>query len=99
MKLINSLSCPKCNGNEFIAKHKATYVYSYNINTQDTVSNETLPFSFENRERTESTQYIECKQCGATFSCNFELNPDQFDFTIIQKAIRSEHTTKPEFLG
>jgi hypothetical protein len=85
-----------------MAKHQATFTYSYKIDTgEDNLSpdNRNVSFEFDTRENGDSFQYIQCENCGTKFPCDFNLNPDQFDFTILQKAIRSEHTKKPEFLG
>ncbi|GKX29526.1 hypothetical protein SH1V18_20060 [Vallitalea longa] len=98
MDLNNSLRCPICNCDKFVAKHQATYTYSYKIGN-NILDNDNLSFEFDDRENGDSFQYIECENCKTKFPCDFNLNKDQFDFTILQKAIRSDHTDKPEFLG
>lgn len=99
MKHNQLLNCPNCGSCKLLAKHKTSFVYSYRLNVQEMNHLDHLSFEFDNRERGESSQYLECERCGATIPCEFHLDPDDFDFTIMQKAIRSDHTSKPEFLG
>ncbi|MCT4688129.1 hypothetical protein [Vallitalea sp.] len=102
MNLNNSIHCPVCNSTNLIAKHQATFTYSYKIGTGDNnipQNDKNLSFEFDTRENGDSFQYIQCVDCGTKFPCDFNLNPDQFDFTILQKAVRSDRTRKPEFLG
>lgn len=103
MKVNQSMMCPKCNGNHFVVKREATYVYTYKINTTDAESctdkTEALPYLFDSREETDSTQYLECQQCRAHYPCSIDSDDKGIKFIIMQKAIRSDHTTKPEFLG
>lgn len=95
MHLNSSLRCPICNSDRFIIKHQATYTYSYKIGN-DIPNN--LSFEFDNRENGDSFQYIECENCKTKFPCDVDLSIDQLDFTILQKAIRSDYTDKPELL-
>lgn len=94
MNLSDSFYCINCHSTKFLAKQLATYIYSYKIDTKS-LDNE-LSFEFDNRERGNSSQYLECENCGAIYPCDFNLNPDEFDFTIMQQAIRTDYTTKPE---
>lgn len=96
------ITCPICKGNNFRAKYEATYVYSYVIDSDAPgVKNkeEFLPFLFDNREQKEAKQYMECANCGAKFPCSFSHGNKGIDFTILQKAVRSDFVEKPEFLG
>ncbi|GMQ59762.1 hypothetical protein AN1V17_41620 [Vallitalea sediminicola] len=102
MDLTDSLCCPVCNSTKLMAKHTATFTYSYKIGTANNTvkdNDRNLSFEFDSRENGESIQYIQCENCGTKFPCDFNLSPDEFDFTILQKAIRSDQTRKPEFLG
>lgn len=103
LNLSESISCPSCNGENFLAKYEATYVYTYKIDTPNTKdltnSSENLPFLFDKRDQSSSKQYIECQKCGAQYPCAFKLGVDKIDFTILRRAIRADHVTKPEFLG
>ena len=103
MNINEPLVCPKCNSKDFKMKRQATYVYTYKINTPNpnTLNNkeESLPFLFDNREKTESTEYLECDHCGAEYPCPFLTDKDKIDLTILQKAIRADHNNSPEFFG
>lgn len=98
-----SLVCPKCQHKRFRMKRSATYIYTYNINTPniDTCGNdeEALPFLFDNREQTDSEEYLECVNCGAKYPCPFFTKEQKIDLTILQKAVRADHQEKPEFFG
>ncbi|MCT8975452.1 hypothetical protein N4T77_02460 [Clostridium sp. CX1] len=103
MNSSKSLSCPNCNGNYFKMKRQATYVYTYNINTELTEQwseeGEALPFLFDNREQTDSKEFLECAQCGETFPCQLLTDKEKISVTILQKAIRSDFKEEPEFFG
>ncbi|PAB57860.1 hypothetical protein [Anaeromicrobium sediminis] len=103
MFITKTLVCPKCKSNDFIAKREATYLYSYKLNKDNSENSkeetEPLPFLFDNREQTNSKEYIECEDCGSQYPCDLKMDGKEIDFTILQKAIRSDHTTNPEFLG
>ncbi|MGE5629977.1 MAG: hypothetical protein ACM3TR_02640 [Caulobacteraceae bacterium] len=103
MKIKESLECPKCNGTHFAVKHEATYLYTYNLETPDTGDrsrfDESFPFLFDNRELVESKEYLECEQCGAKYPCDIDRKKRHIQYTILQKAIRADHQTNPEFLG
>jgi len=103
MDLKKSLTCPKCGGKDFIIKREVTYLYTYKINsdniqeTNDRI--ESVPFSFDNREKENSNEYMECERCEAKYPMSLSDYSKQIDLTIIQKAIRSDYTENPEFLG
>lgn len=102
MKISDHLTCPACQDNHLVVKHVATYIYSYWIDSDapgHKNKEEFLPFLFDNREKVDGRQYIECSSCGAQYPCSFDVENKGIDFTIVQKAIRSDHTTTPEFLG
>ena len=98
----NKIICPICKGNKFAAKFQASYVYTYSIDA-DAPGNENedefLPFLFDNRIQIGSEEYLECLQCQNRFPCHFEEGTKGVSLTILQKAIRSDHTVDPEFLG
>lgn len=98
----NKISCPKCGSDKFVAKFQASYVYSYKID-KDALGSENkdefLPFLFDNREKVDSQEYLECENCKTRFPCDFNEGTKGVSLTILQKAIRSDHTTDPEFLG
>lgn len=69
-----ALFCPYCNGNDFVIKYEAAYVYSYvldkdapGLNNRD----EFLSYLYDNREQIKSDQYIECNSCNSKFPCYF----------------------------
>lgn len=100
MKIDRNIVCTKCRGTSFVAKREATYVYSYKIDGETNKNNcEELPYLFDNREQMNSKEYLECEKCGACYPCVIEKGDDGIEFVILQKAIRSEYVTKPEFLG
>ncbi|MDF2522454.1 MAG: hypothetical protein K0R31_95 [Clostridiales bacterium] len=102
MQLENHLRCPKCSGSNFTARYEATYVYSYTIDFDAPGlrnREEFLSFLFDNREQRSDQQYIECNTCGTKYPCIFNEGNKGIDFTILQKAIRSDHVIEPEFLG
>lgn len=103
MDIKMSLTCPKCNGVHFEIKREATFLYSYKIDTPLTDEwsnqNESLPFLFDNREQLNSTEYIECQECGAKYPCDLNNDNTKIHFTILQKAIRSDIVRDPEFFG
>lgn len=93
------IDCPHCGSCKLLAKHTTSFTYSYRLSQRESGHIDHLSFEFDNRERGDSVQFLECENCGATIPCEFHLDPDDFHFTITQKAIRSSHTSKPEFLG
>ncbi|MDR5658958.1 hypothetical protein RH915_05605 [Serpentinicella sp. ANB-PHB4] len=106
MKLNSKIHCPQCEGKNFVAKYESTYVYSYKIQNPDSKevnpvikNEEALPFLFDNREQKNASQYIECDDCGEKYPCEFTMDAKQIDFTILQKAIRSDHVDQPYFFG
>ena len=103
MNIDESLVCPKCNSTHFNIKREATYVYTYKLNTPDTVSNSknesALPFLFDNREQTCSNEYLECEECGARYPCPFFNDTQRINLTILQKAIRADHKEEHDFFG
>jgi hypothetical protein len=103
MNIDRSLVCPKCTGKCFEIKREATYVYTYKLNTpvmNDLSDNrEGLPFLFDNREKTNSHEYLVCLGCGEKYPCSLEENDEKVKFTILQKAIRADSVENPQFLG
>jgi hypothetical protein len=94
--------CPVCKGSNFTAKYEATYVYSYRIDSDapgEKNEKEYLPFLFDNRELKEAKEYVECTGCGRQFRCTFSGDSKGIEFTILQKAIRSDFVNNPGFLG
>ena len=103
MNISKSLVCPKCAGKSFEVKREATYVYTYKVNTPEVENlsdnKEGLPFLFDNREKTDSNEYLVCLDCGARYSCSLEENDEKVNLTILQKAIRADTQDSPRFLG
>lgn len=103
MNIKNHLVCPKCQGIHFELKQKATYLYSYQLNTPLTndgdFQGESLPFLFDNRDKLSSDEYIQCKTCGEQYCYDLNNNMVQGELTILKKAVRSSYTNTPEFLG
>lgn len=103
MNIDKSIYCPLCDNNDFLLKYEATYIYTYKINASESKAAknnvENLPFLFDKRDISSSRQYIECVKCRSKYPCSFEPGSNKIDFTILRKAIRSDHTNKPEFWG
>jgi hypothetical protein len=103
LNIDKSIICPECQGKHFSIKREATYLYSYKLNTPETEQwskeKEALPFLFDYREKTNDREYLECEDCHAKFPCSLDLAHTPIDFTILQKAVRSEFAEKPDFLG
>lgn len=98
----SKITCPICGNDEFVARFQASYIYSYRIDNDAPGSeneDEFLPFLFDNREQVDSKEYLECVKCKNKFPCNFNEGTKGVSMTILQKAIRSDHTVDPEFLG
>lgn len=101
MKLGHDLSCKKCNSNNFLLRKESTFIYSYKVNvTEIGLDDEDyLPFIFDNREEKERREFLECQDCKTTYPVRIEEKNNKIRLTILQKAIRSDHTSKIEFLG
>jgi transcription elongation factor Elf1 len=99
LKLDKKLNCPKCSGNNFLIKRQATYLYTYKVDLNNINNLDSLPFLFDNREKTDSQDYIQCENCGSTYKVKLENYSDPIDVTILQKAIRCDTIENPEFLG
>ncbi|MCT4509089.1 MAG: hypothetical protein N4A48_10085 [Tepidibacter sp.] len=102
MNINKSLSCPNCNSNDFLLKYEAKYVYVYKIDTsnfEDINKTSNVPFLFDTRDKADSNQYIECMGCKNRYKCDLEHDHEKIDFTILQKAIRSDYIENPEFFG
>lgn len=99
MSYLNRLICPVCNNSNLFIKYEATYVYSYAINgnapgTKNTI--EFLPYLYDNREQTETKQYIECNFCKAKFPCVFDQWDNGIDIDAIQESINKENRIQSE---
>lgn len=88
------LVCPYCHNNYFHIKYEASYVYSYVIDSDAPGlknTNEFLSFKYDNREKKESIQYIECQSCRTRFPCNFNEWDVSMGAEEIQRIINSQH--------
>lgn len=103
MELNDILECPKCKGKKFTINREVTYIYKYNINSEDinTSKNnkESLPFVFDDREKLKSKEFICCDNCKTEYNITLNSLNNSIDFTIIKKAIRSDIVDNPEFIG
>lgn len=103
MNIDKTLICKRCNGKRFEVKREVTYEYTYKINTPEedhlTENTEGLPFLFDDREKVNSHEYLLCLDCGAKYPCSLKENEEHVNFTILQRAIRADNVTNPEFLG
>lgn len=88
------LVCPKCDGHNFLIKYEATYVYSYNIDSDAPgYKNHQafLPFMFDKREQTDAHQFLECKACKAQFPCYLNEWDNKIGFQELQQAINKRN--------
>ena len=100
MDLHQTIKCPHCQSTKFTAKYESTYVYSYKIDSPESKTAESpVPYLFDNREQKDASQYIECDQCKAKFPCEFTMDAEHVDFTILQKAVRANYTKDIDFWG
>lgn len=103
LNLTESLVCPKCNGTHFRIKREATYLYTYKLDTPSdehrNAADESLPFLFDNREKIDGKEYLECESCKAQYPCDLDELHSKVHFTILQKAIRSDYVKSPDFYG
>lgn len=103
MELSDHLVCSKCKSKSFRVEREVTYLYSYKFSSDnlEEASNKTeaLPFLFDNREKCDSHEYIICEDCGERYSISLEDRNKNIDLTILRKAIRSDSTIEPQFLG
>ncbi|MFA6941456.1 MAG: hypothetical protein WCQ54_10860 [Clostridiaceae bacterium] len=103
MDLKKSLTCPKCSGKNFIVKREVTYLYTYKINSDNIQETDdkidSAPFLFDNREKENSNEYIECEKCGAKYPISLDDYSNEINLTIMQKAVVSDYADNPEFLG
>ncbi|MGI5851005.1 MAG: hypothetical protein GX340_08600 [Clostridiales bacterium] len=103
MNIDQALVCPKCNGTHFEIKREATYLYTYKVDIPLTKEwgkkEEALPFLFDNRELMKTNDYIQCIECDSKYPCNLDRGDVKIQFTILQKAIRSDFQAYPENLG
>lgn len=92
------LVCPVCKSNSFLLKYEATYVYSYVIDSDAPgLKNNEYFFSFlyDNREQTESKQFIECSSCNAAYPCYFNQWDKKIGVKNLQDAINSNTNPLP----
>jgi uncharacterized protein YbaR (Trm112 family) len=103
MDLNDTLICPKCNNKSFVIKREVTYVYTYKLNDNNVTDvvekTDNLPFLFDNREKCGSVEYIVCERCGEDYPIHIDKDRPRIDLTILRKAVRSDSTGNPEFLG
>ncbi|EMS72012.1 hypothetical protein [Ruminiclostridium cellobioparum] len=84
------LECPNCKGHNFLIKYEATYVYSYNIDSDAPGfknTGEFLPFMFDKREQKDAHQYLECKTCGNQYPCYLNEWDNKTGILKLQKAV------------
>lgn len=70
----NKYKCPICNDSNLVLRREASYVYSYEIDSDKPGlknKDEFLSYQYDRRENTSSREYIECKRCGTLFPCEF----------------------------
>lgn len=103
MKIDRALKCPKCQGTHFEVKREASYLYSYKLDTPITEhwskEEEALPFLFDYRELVGDKQYLQCLECHNQYPCDLDLTQPHVQFTILQKAVRSDYVEQPDYLG
>lgn len=69
--MVNQLMCPVCDSKVLTLKHEASYVYSYQLDSNAPGAfntDEFHSFQYDKREQTSARRYIECNGCGRKFS-------------------------------
>ncbi|HYH02711.1 MAG TPA: hypothetical protein VEC37_06385 [Bacillota bacterium] len=98
MNTSNLLICPSCQGQHFVLKYEAAYVYSYLIDTNAPGKHnneEFLPFLYDNREQTKALQYLQCRDCGQKYPCYFNQWDQSIGVKVLQDAVKSPPTPDP----
>ena len=96
----NFLVCPNCSGQDFLIKYEATYVYSYNIDSDAPGlknSEEFLPFLFDKREQKDANQFLECKNCGKHFPCYLNEWNGKASLQELQRAVNNNLNANKNF--
>ncbi len=86
----HKIVCPVCRRGEIILKYEAKYVYSYKIDSDAPGVNnkdEFMSYLYDNREQTESVQYIECNVCKAKQPCVFSLKSGRIGYEQLKQSI------------
>lgn len=103
MELDENLVCPKCKSKSFRVEREVTYIYSYKFNSESLEESghktEALPFLFDNREKSDSQEFIICEECGEKYYISLEDRNKNIDMTILRKAIRADHVEQPQYFG
>jgi len=103
LNINKDLICPKCGGEYFNVKREATYLYTYKLQSPEiderATNDSALPFLFDNREKVNGKEYLECERCKTQFPCDLDELSGKIHFTILQKAIRADHIDTVGFLG
>ncbi len=89
---IESLVCPVCQGKNFQIKYEASYVYSYNIDSDAPGlknTTEFLPYLYDGRTQTDAKQYLQCSVCQAQYPCYFTDWDGKISLKCLQDAINS----------
>lgn len=83
--------CPNCSGSRFLIKYEATYVYSYNVDSDAPGfknTTEFLPFMFDKREQKDAKQYLECQVCGRQFPYYLDVD-GKTGFDVLDKTVNN----------
>ena len=86
----NDLVCPNCHNNRFVVKYEASHIYSYVVDSDAPGrknNEEFLSFLYDNRELTQSDQYLECQSCGVKFPCSIHIWNNHTSRKELQEAI------------
>lgn len=97
MNVLDNIVCPVCKGEHLLLKYKATYEYSYVIDSNAPGLNNTeelLPYMYDTREQTAGKQYVECRTCGASYPCFFDKWVDGINPKMLQEALRTHSPAK-----
>ncbi len=88
----NLLQCPNCGNHNFLIKYEATYVYSYNIDSNAPGlknTEEFLPFMYDKREQKDARQYMECKECLQQFPFYLSEWDNKIGAQELQRAVKN----------
>lgn len=80
----NNYQCPICNSTNLTLQYEASYIYSYQLDSDAPGlknSEEFLSFLYDKREQKDTRTYIECNNCKT-----------QYPYQLLNKALNRNET-------
>ena len=95
------MHCPKCTHGKLYLKDEATYVYTYDIQTDGQVKWKNdegyLSYLFIDREQKDFRQYVQCNACKEIYHHDVE-NKQDMEMIILKKAVHYNGEISNEFM-